>query len=89
MSEVDFPKWICHNQSQARKGWLKKHAGTAAGPNIWRGGTNIDCLFLYGQKIEGMYTHAIISFPRSFLAVNHHNNKCECTVAQLHHQALT
>ena len=37
MSEVDFPKWICHNQSQARKGWLKKHAGTVEGPNI-RGG---------------------------------------------------
>ena len=34
MSEVDFPKWICHNQSQAKKGWLKKHAGTVEGPNI-------------------------------------------------------
>ena len=24
---------------------------------------------------QSMYTHAILSFPRSFLAVNHHNNK--------------
>ena len=27
------------------------------------------------QVLNRLYAHAIISFPRSFLAVNHHNNK--------------
>ena len=31
-------------------------------------------IFILKQNWE-LYTHAIISFPRSFLAVNHHNTK--------------
>ena len=31
--------------------------------------------YLCKKQSDNMYTHAIISFPPSFLAVNHHNNK--------------
>ena len=30
---------------------------------------------LVGQLLPSFYTHAILSFPRSFLDVNHHNIK--------------
>ena len=40
-SEVDFPKWICQNQSQAKKEWLRKHAGTVECLKIWGEGLSI------------------------------------------------